>query len=164
MKELKFNKEMQRSIDEGRKTQARWVIKGLKNPNDWDFNTPLYEEGIIEDDFEFFNLINEEFKEIYCPFGKIGDINNGVRITDVRVERLQEISEEDAISEGVEKYGPFGEFKGEPHPSGGAMRFRAYDKASRAFQDIWQSIYKDHPKKDWNINPWVWVITFEKVK
>jgi hypothetical protein len=79
------------------------------------------------------------------------------------IEKLQDISEEDAIKEGIEKYGPFGEYKGEPHPRGGSMKFRAYKKAARAFQDIWESIYPNHPTKAWELNPYVWVITFEKV-
>ncbi len=85
-----------------------------------------------------------------------------LKVTNVRVERLQDISENDAIAEGIERYGPFGEFKGEPHPSGGMMRFRAYSKASRAFQDLWQSINeKKHP---WESNPWVWVYGFERIE
>lgn len=85
-----------------------------------------------------------------------------LKITNVRCERLQDISEEDAIAEGIERYGPFGEFKGDPHPSGGMMRFRAYSKAARAFQDLWDSINaKKHP---WKSNPWVWVYDFERIE
>lgn len=85
-----------------------------------------------------------------------------LKVTNVRCERLQDISEEDAIAEGIERYGPFGEFKGDPHPSGGMMRFRAYSKAARAFQDLWDSINaKKHP---WKSNPWVWVYDFERIE
>lgn len=85
-----------------------------------------------------------------------------LKVTNIRVERLQDISEEDAIAEGIERYGPFGEFKGDPHPSGGMMRFRAYSKAARAFQDLWDSINaKKHP---WDSNPWVWVYDFERIE
>ena len=34
----------------------------------------------------------------------------------------------------VEEYGPFGEYKGSVHPSGGSMRFRAYGNPLRAFK------------------------------
>ena len=85
-----------------------------------------------------------------------------LKLTNVRCERLQDISEEDAVAEGIERYGPFGEFKGDPHPSGGMMRFRAYRKAARAFQDLWDSI--NAKKYPWKSNPWVWVYDFERIE
>ncbi len=81
-----------------------------------------------------------------------------LEITEVKVERLQDISEEDAIAEGCFKYGPFGEYAGSKHPSGGAMTYRAYSKAARAFQCIWESI---NGEQSWKKKPWVWVIKFE---
>jgi hypothetical protein len=84
-----------------------------------------------------------------------------LEITDVRVERLHDISEQDAITEGIEKYGPFGEYKGSEHPAGGMMRYRAYDTAKRAYQDLWQSIYGE---VDWKENPYVWVIEFKRIE
>jgi len=83
-----------------------------------------------------------------------------LKINNIRVERLHDISEEDAISEGIEKYGPFGEFKGSKHPNGGSMRFRAYSKSTRAFQDLWETI---NSEESWKSNPWVWVIEFERI-
>ncbi len=81
-----------------------------------------------------------------------------LEITEVKVERLQDISEEDAIAEGCFKYGPFGEYAGSKHPSGGAMKYRAYSKAARAFQCIWESI---NGEQSWKKNPWVWVVKFK---
>lgn len=78
-------------------------------------------------------------------------------VEDVRPERLQDISEADAIAEGCSLYGPFGEFRGSLHPNGGSMRYRAYSKASRAFQCIWEEI---NGTASWNANPWVWVIQY----
>lgn len=83
-----------------------------------------------------------------------------LEITDIKVERVQSISEEDAKAEGIEKYGPFGKFKGSRHPGGGMMQFRAYSKAARAFQDLWQDI---NGEESWNSNPWVWVIKFKVI-
>jgi hypothetical protein len=81
-----------------------------------------------------------------------------LRVTNVKVERLNEISEEDALKEGIEKYGPFGEYKGSRHPNGGMMQYRAYGKAARAFQDLWEEINGDG---SWKANSWVWVVEFE---
>src|SRR5690606_3289869 len=51
-------------------------------------------------------------------------------VEEIRVERLQDISEEDAVEEGCSPYGPFGEYRGSIHPNEGSMRYRAYSKAS----------------------------------
>lgn len=80
------------------------------------------------------------------------------KITDIRVERLQDISEGEAVKEGVFKYGPFGEYAGSLHPSGGSMRYRAYRSPVRAFECIWESI---NGPKSWQLNPWVWVVQFK---
>lgn len=84
-----------------------------------------------------------------------------LKVKSIKVERLQDISEEDAIAEGCSKYGPFGEFKGSIHPNGGSMRFRAYSKASRAFQCIWETI---NGFDSWKKNPFVFVYEFERIE
>lgn len=81
-----------------------------------------------------------------------------LQVEEVQIERVQNISEEDAIAEGIEKYGPFGEYKGSVHPGGGSMRYRAYSQASRAFQDLWTDI---NGEESWKTNPWVWAVKFK---
>lgn len=83
-----------------------------------------------------------------------------LKVNDVRVERLQDISEEDAKAEGVRKYGPFGEYRGSRHPNGGYMKYRAYGDAVSAFECIWESI---NGAESWKANPWVWVVDFEVI-
>lgn len=81
------------------------------------------------------------------------------RVIDVRIERLQEISEEDAIAEGVEswiderlKSRPVRYRVYEPNDDPGAMySSTAYD----SYLTLWQSL---HGIESWNSNPWVWVI------
>lgn len=75
-----------------------------------------------------------------------------LRVVDVRVERLQEISEGDAIAEGIESYRdlfmnyfPGGFCNLTPIPS---------------FHTLWQSI---NGEDSWDMNPWVWVVEFEQV-
>lgn len=70
-----------------------------------------------------------------------------LRITDVRVERLQDISEDDARAEGWP--GPITE-TGFPIASPLAW-----------FANAWTSI---NGTGAWDDNPWVWVIEFERVK
>lgn len=61
-----------------------------------------------------------------------------LEITDIRVERLQEISPEECNKEGIE----------------GIL------SAKDSFFDLWNSINKTHP---WETNPWVWVISFKRL-
>ena len=70
-----------------------------------------------------------------------------LEITDVRVQRLHEISEADAIAEGTR----------EPSlvPVTGA-RFSERD----VFAALWQHI---NGSASWNANPWVWALTFQRV-
>ncbi|HBU1174223.1 morphogenetic protein [Klebsiella pneumoniae] len=79
-----------------------------------------------------------------------------LEITDVRVERLNAISEEDARAEGIIDGGCLN--CGEPEPCGCA---NPEPDATDAFAYLWQSIYG---KENWNANPWVWVIEFKRVE
>lgn len=79
-----------------------------------------------------------------------------LEITDVRVERLNTISEEDARAEGIIDGGCLN--CGEPEPCGCA---NPEPDATDAFAYLWQSIYG---QESWNANPWVWVISFERIE
>jgi len=82
-----------------------------------------------------------------------------LEITDIRVERVQDISEDDAIDEGCSLYGPFNEYKGaSKNKPNDCMKLNAFSTAKRAFQDIWESCgYR------WDGSPWVWVIEFKVI-
>ncbi|HBR2172172.1 TPA: hypothetical protein L9N07_001283 [Klebsiella pneumoniae] len=79
-----------------------------------------------------------------------------LEIIDVRVERLNAISEEDARAEGIIDGGCLN--CGEPEPCGCA---NPEPDATDAFAYLWQSIYG---QENWNANPWVWVISFKRVE
>lgn len=76
-----------------------------------------------------------------------------LEITDVRVERLNDISRSDAIAEGAPP----------SHPTIDAIsRECGFPDFSRSwFGQTWWHIYG---KKNWQDNPWVWVIEFKKVE
>lgn len=65
-----------------------------------------------------------------------------LEITDVRVERLQEISEADAVAEGCKP-------------------IRPGRSAVEKFRLVWERI---HGGGSWEKNPWVWVIEFKKLE
>ena len=77
-----------------------------------------------------------------------------IRITSVRVERLQDISEEDAVKEGVEYRGDLCGFITEADAV-------TYDTAREAFAAL---IDKISGKGTWDRNPLVYVYEFELVK
>jgi hypothetical protein len=77
-----------------------------------------------------------------------------LEITGVRVERLQDISHEDAIAEGIEPIEP----KGWKDYRGTAQR---YMSPATSFQSLWFSI---NGLESWQSNPWVWVVEFRKLE
>ncbi|QNO00940.1 RNA-binding protein [Serratia phage vB_SspM_BZS1] len=79
-----------------------------------------------------------------------------LEITAVRVERLNDISEEDAKSEGVK---PAGDLLPD-YPDTFLTPKGDFATAKVAFQRLWQSIYGE---ESWSANPWVWVIEFRRV-
>jgi hypothetical protein len=82
-----------------------------------------------------------------------------LKITGIYVERLHELSEEDAISEGIYKISS-GCFSGAPDKVKGAPRHMP--SAVQGFQDLWDSI---NLKRGcgWETNPYVWVVNFERI-
>jgi hypothetical protein len=64
-------------------------------------------------------------------------------VTNIRIERLQDISEEDAIAEGIPN--------------------RPAEESNRdEFADLWDSINGKKKGCAWNDNPWVWVVEFKQ--
>ncbi|HBU2832626.1 hypothetical protein [Klebsiella variicola] len=80
-----------------------------------------------------------------------------LEITDVRVERLNAISEEDATAEGVPPAGGL-----LPDYPGTFLTPKGdFATAKVAFQRLWESIYGE---ESWKANGWVWVISFKRVE
>ncbi|EBV3773780.1 hypothetical protein E1563_18540 [Salmonella enterica subsp. enterica serovar Richmond] len=69
-----------------------------------------------------------------------------LEITDVRVEKLRDLSEEDAKSEGITP------------SAGGVLPGWEY---RINFRDLWMDIYGTD---NWEANPWVWVIEFKRIE
>ncbi|EPS4512730.1 hypothetical protein ACVEU9_002398 [Klebsiella aerogenes] len=69
-----------------------------------------------------------------------------LEITDIRVEHLASVSDEDAGKEG---------YPADPSPFGGPMDKWLW------FRQLWDGIY---PEQSFKHNPWVWVIEFKRVE
>ena len=78
-----------------------------------------------------------------------------LEITDVRVERLQDISEDQAKAEGVRLYKEHAELGDWWHVEG----IETYSADPRkSFELLWNAT-----GGDWDANPWVWVVEFKRV-
>jgi len=82
-----------------------------------------------------------------------------LEVTAIRAEKVKEISEQDAMAEGVEEI---------KTPSGLYNGFRDYvdgsltnPTAKNSFETLWEKINGEESLES---NPYVWVITFEKIK
>ncbi len=74
-----------------------------------------------------------------------------LEITSVRVERLQDISEEQAIAEGP---------PGLAFPAPPGSHWVTEDGRRRAFMRLWDDV---NGAGAWDANPWVWVVEFKRV-
>jgi len=84
-----------------------------------------------------------------------------VEVTEVRIERLQDISEEGAKDEGVYQVGSEWVAPGVLLTSAcgeQAIDWPCHPTAREAFKTLWQSINGYH---SWFDNPWVWAYTFK---
>ena len=72
-----------------------------------------------------------------------------LKVTDVRVERLQEITADDIRNEGL---------------SSAAVHCGDMEIALKEWENLWNSTIKksDLGRYGWNASPWVWVIEFER--
>lgn len=79
-----------------------------------------------------------------------------LKVTDVRVERLQDITEEQAETEGgIDNRGFIHNAENE---------YNNIHSARDHFAQIWNSTIKkpDLDRYGWGVNPWVWAIEFER--
>lgn len=74
-----------------------------------------------------------------------------LQVEEIRVERLQDITEEDAIAEGIEQI--------DQHGQKVWKRYDGYNTVTSSpivsFWSLWVSI---NGEESWDANPWVWVV------
>ena len=87
-----------------------------------------------------------------------------LRVTDVRAERLQDITEEQAMAEGAKQcYEQIDPLKNRP------VTYLAEDGKGYyvlGFKKVWNGTIKKTEMDiyGWDANPWVWVIEFERIE
>jgi len=177
-KPILFNTEMVRAILDGRKTQTRRLCKGqpqdgVTSPTALGYE-PLYKPGDILWVRETWNggrLFGQKgYGYVYAADYK-GQSALGwrpsihmpraaarlfLRVTGVRIERLQDITPMGIKAEGV-KVDENDEFD---------VEFSPEVMEHFAFEVLWDTTVKkaDLPRYGWEANPWVWVIEFERME
>lgn len=176
-----FNMEMVRAILDGRKSCTRRIIKPQPQGYFEVSEEPLYiydtdgKQGKITPPYQPGDIlyVRETWKKAPNGYyyyedwqrGDIADLTKWkpsihipkeaariwLKVTDVRVERLQEVSAESALAEGADKY---------IHTNGGLDE----NMTITSFIGIWNSTIKksDLDSYGWSANPWVWFIEFER--
>jgi hypothetical protein len=81
-----------------------------------------------------------------------------LNVTEVRIERLQDISVQDAQAEGLLKLNASGRFVVEQ----GDQYFGLADSDPReVFKLLWERI---NGEGSWGSNPWVWAVEFRRIE
>lgn len=154
-----FNAEMVKALLDGRKTVTRRPLKSqppaefftgdvaaITNGREWAISI----SRIDRRGPSVWPLGNEP--GLTCPYGQPGDrliVTEDIRleVVNVGVERLQDVSRGDCMSEGC----PF------PNLNSPAVK----TDPVRWFSDLWREIYG---ADDWERNIWVWVIEFRRLE
>jgi hypothetical protein len=172
-----FSTPMVKAILDGRKTMTRRVCKNAHIP------CSPYQIGMrlwVRETFRYYDGEGDETVQQSIEYRADGDPNKKYKdlhwkpsifmprwasritleITNVKVERLQEITEGDAEKEGVQPTLWFQPTKNEDDDltlsdNIGNISYK------NGFANIWQKI--NGKKYPWASNPWVWVIEFERV-
>ena len=158
MKPILFNTEMVRAILDGKKTQTRRPVKEYIEYEPGDI---LYVRETFTDIPETFSG-NIHYRADFTEVGLKWFEEEGwnwkpsihmpkeaarlfVKVTDVRVERIQDIKEEAVWAEGFKDI----------------FDDDVFTAAGLNFKKIWDEIYKSKGYS-WESNPYVWVIEFER--
>ena len=173
-----FKPEMVKAILEGAKSQTRRT-NGLRqineSPDAWEFEGRIIQSANKTDTgkYSFLRKDADDYLYLKCPYGAVGDklwakeiwakgvaLMGGeticrlvLEIADVRVERAQDISEDDARAEGVAV----------PWSAALAATQSSDSAPCVAFKTLWNSIHSKDGL-DWEANPCVWVISFKRLE
>ena len=165
-----FNTEMVRAILDDRKTCTRRVIKYDKAC--WDCGMDVVPGGCKHEKDRLYNNLKKEYGcymyRASCEYNEYPSADTWhpsihmpkkaariwLKVTDVRVERLQEITEDGAKEEGAN-------FKNGKNVG---LKEKMNRTAIERFAEIWNSTIKKSVLDiyGWKANPWVWVIEFER--
>ena len=194
MKPILFNTDMVRAILDGRKTVTRQVVnhkhlRGLENlsaekiqracvvpyrPGDILYVRETWAKCQNAESYVYKADFDGYAADVFLPLMKWRPSIHmpreaariWLRVTDVRVERLQEVTDREAEKEGIGDL--FYEEIGFGNKDYGCVTYSdskgVIGFQKEQFAHLWDSTIKpkDRDKYGWAANPWVWVIAFER--
>ena len=182
MKKIMFNDKflLTQAVLEGRKTQTRrickeqiWAHSDIVSAENgiYHFESPKYKVGEVVAVAQSYKkcLAENPYNRAYFLNGSAGWNNkmfvaadmmsHQIRITDVRIERLQDISDEDCLKEGIEV------FSTRSTASGKAYTFHGVNESYKTPREAYASLIDAvSGKGTWDSNPYVFVYDFKLVK
>jgi hypothetical protein len=125
----------------------------------WNRTNPWGEGGLV------FYRATDESKyphAVWKPSIHMARIDSRINleIVAVRVERLKDISEDDAMAEGVEYDQGWEEEPGWGFRDYSTDSDFVFADARHSYRSLWESI---NGPQSWDANPWVWVVEFKRV-
>jgi hypothetical protein len=132
---------------------AHILLEGARDKNQMMFKASVHEDWM--------KFAKEKFNYKWKPslFMSKDEARIWLKITNIRVQRLQDIDSGDAISEGIEFWWSdlFAEYRYKDY----ANVKDDWRSAVSSFKSLWSSI---NGINSWDDDPWVWVIEFERIE
>lgn len=183
-KPILFSSESIKSLLSGDKTQTRRVIKSIYNNvyedqgyihimDTADLNKVKFDKDksvaqfILQtkvDDSDIFDKVKSKYQVGDILYVKQPIINIFLKVTDVKIQRVRDISEDDILKEGIRQIVGDKSWRvdGEYRPAYPTFKNRYICFSARqSFECLWDKLYKQKP---WRYNPFVWVYSFEVLK
>ena len=167
MKSIQFKQFLIEKIIAGKKTETRRLVKNKTKPS-YEVGEIIYikeklhknsDNGISFEDGESLQYTNWEWKrDVLSPmFMPAGCARLFLRIIDVKTERLHDITENDAVAEGMPN-------RIEAQKMAIAAKIEWYDAPIKWFCGVWNEINGKDEYNKWDANPWVFVYKFEVIE
>lgn len=147
--------------------REKWGVDRIKVGDGYEYPNVLYRADsttkliICDEVWDYYEKDNFKWRpSIHMPkaFARIW-----LRVKDVRVERVQDISQDDAIAEGIDMESEHASLCINIEDAGYDNDLVRGSAAFTIFKTLWNSI-NEKRGYGWDTNPWVWVVEFERVE